>query len=366
MTTAAAPGIADLLRPELVGQQPYGAPQVDVPVRLNTNENPYPPAPATRAAVAAAVAEAAGDLHRYPDREATALRAALAGHLTADTGVPLDVGQVWAANGSNEVMQQLLQAFGGPGRTLLSYGPTYPMYPEYARNTGTAWHCEPRDAAFGVDPATLVRDLTTVRPAVVVLASPNNPTGTALPLATVTAALDAAPGIVVVDEAYAEFRRTGVPSAVELLAGHPRLVVVRTLSKAFAGAGARIGYLAADPQVVDALRVVRLPYHLSAITQAAGRALLAHRDEQLAYVDDLRRERDELVGWLRARGLTVPWSDANFVYVGELADAPAVWEGLLARGVLVRQTGTAGWLRVSVGTPAEMAAFRAAFEDVCP
>lgn len=356
--------IGDLVRPELRGQEPYGAPQLDVPVRLNTNENPYPPDPATSAAVARAVAEAAADLHRYPDREATRLRTALAGHLTADTGVPLDARQVWAANGSNEVMQQLLQAFGGPGRLLLSYGPTYPMYPEYARNTGTAWRCEPRDERYGVDPARLVDDLATHRPAVVVLASPNNPTGTALPLATVTAALDAAPGLVVVDEAYAEFRRAGVPSAVELLDGHPRLVVVRTLSKAFAGAGARIGYLAADPAVVDVLRVVRLPYHLSALTQAAGCALLAHRTEQLRTVDALRRGRDDLVDWLRARGWTVPDSDANFVLVGPFDDARAVWERLVACGVLVREIGGPGRLRVSIGTPEEMAAFRAAFAAV--
>ncbi len=352
------------LRPELRGVAPYGAPQVDVPVRLNTNENPYPPPPAVVAEAAEAVREVVAGLNRYPDREASALRADLAAYLGADTGVALHGGQVWAANGSNEVMLQLLQAFGGPGRRALSFAPTYSMYPEYARDTFTGWAEATRGADFRLDPADAAEQVRAHRPDVVFLASPNNPTGTALPLDVVEAVLEASPGMVVVDEAYAEFRRDGTPSAAALLPGRPRLVVTRTMSKAFAFAGARVGYLAADPSVVDALRVVRLPYHLSAVTQAVARVALRHADELQRQVAALRDSRDRLVAWLRAAGLEVPDSDANFVLVGRFADRHAVWQGLLGRGVLVREVGPPEWLRVTVGTDDELAVFRAALLDV--
>ncbi|HLK94969.1 MAG TPA: histidinol-phosphate transaminase [Nocardioidaceae bacterium] len=364
-----APGPSDAqvglpLRPELVGVEPYGAPQLTVPVRLNVNENPYPPGPEVVAAVTRAVAEAAGGINRYPDREATALRTALARYL----GHGLKSDQVWAANGSNEVMQQVLQAFGGPGRTAVSFAPTYSMYPEYARNTSTGWVVGRRGSDFGIDVDAAIALVHEYRPSVVLLASPNNPTGTALPLETVRSLLaatgQAGGGVVVVDEAYAEFRRAGTASALELLPGEPRLAVTRTMSKAFAAAGVRLGYVAAAPGVVDALRVVRLPYHLSAVTQAAATALLAHADVLLARVDDLRAERDRLADWLRGLGLPVAESDANFCLFGGLPDRHAVWEGLLLRGVLVRETGPDGWLRVSVGTPDDMAAFRAALTEV--
>jgi histidinol-phosphate aminotransferase len=198
----------------------------------------------------------------------------------------------------------------------------------------------------------------------VLLASPNNPTGTALSLADVEAICDAASGMVVVDEAYAEFRRSGTPSALELLPAYPNLVVTRTMSKAFALAGARVGYLAADPEICDGLRVVRLPYHLSAITQAVALAALRHADELLGAVDRLRAERDATVRWLRAQGLAVAESDANFVLFGTFADRHAVWQGLLDRGVLIREVGPDGWLRVSIGTTSEMAAFREALTTV--
>jgi len=129
-------------------------------------------------------------------------------------------------------------------------------------------------------------------------------------------------------------------------------------------AGARLGYLAAAPALVDALRVVRLPYHLSAVTQAVARAALAHATELVAQVDGLRGERDALVAWLRGRGLAVADSDANFVLFGAFDDRHAIWQGLLDRGVLIRETGPDGWLRVSVGTPEETAAFRAALVEV--
>ncbi|WP_344105770.1 histidinol-phosphate transaminase [Myceligenerans crystallogenes] len=365
------------IRPELAGEHPYGAPQLDVPVLLNVNENPYAPSAEVIATIAAEVSRAAATLNRYPDREFTALRDDLRAYLALESGACLDELAVWAANGSNEVMLHLLQAFGGPGRTALSFAPTYSMYPEYARDTHTRWVTARRETDFTVDPARAAAGIAEHRPSVILLASPNNPTGTALPLSTVEAVLAAAsqadpdtPAVVVVDEAYAEFRRAGTPSAVGLLAGHPNLAVTRTMSKAFAAAGARVGYLAAGPQLVDALRVVRLPYHLSAITQAVARAALRHRETLLAQVDTLRAERDALVAWLReqrapdGRALDVPDSDANFVLFGTFADRHAVWQGLLDRGVLIRETGPDGWLRVSVGTPEENAAFRDALTHV--
>jgi histidinol-phosphate aminotransferase len=354
------------LREELRGIEPYGAPQPStdaVPVQLNVNENPYPPSETVVAEVAAAVAVATRTLNRYPDREFTALRADLASYL--GHGVTPD--QVWAANGSNEVMLQILQAFGGPGRTAVSFAPTYSMYPEYARDTMTGWVVGHREEDFTLDVAHAVAVIGEHRPSVVLLPSPNNPTGTALPLSTVTAVCAAAAAwdaVVVIDEAYGEFRRAGTPSALEVLAETPNLVVSRTMSKAFALAGARLGYLAAGQEITDAIRVVRLPYHLSAITQVVARVALRHAGELLGRVEDLRRERDATVDWLRGCGLSVADSDANYALFGRFTDRHAVWQGLLDRGVLIRETGPQGWLRVSVGTAGEMAAFKEALTEV--
>lgn len=365
------------LRPELRGIEPYGAPQLDVPVLLNVNENPYGPSTAVVAEIAARVAAAASGLNRYPDRDFPQLRGALAGYLTRESGVAVAADQVWAANGSNEVMLHLLQAFGGPGRTALSFAPTYSMYPEYARDTHTRWVTGKRETDFTIDLDHALETIAAHQPSVILLTSPNNPTGTSLSLELVEAVceaalrvdVDGAPAVVVVDEAYGEFRRAGVPSALRLLERFSNLAVSRTMSKAFALAGARLGYLAADPRLVDALRVVRLPYHLSGVTQATALAALAHADELLAQVDALRAERDATVTWLRQQTidgapLEVAESDANFVLFGTFADRHAVWQGLLDRGVLIRETGPDGWLRVSIGTPQEMAAFRAALVEV--
>jgi histidinol-phosphate aminotransferase len=353
--------LADLpLRDELRGEEPYGAPQLDVPVLLNVNENPYPPSETVVADIAASVAQAARGLNRYPDREALALRADLAAYLGHD----LTAAHVWAANGSNEVMLQILLAFGGPGRLALSFAPTYSMYPEYARDSCTTWLTGRRAEDFTLEPDHVVEQIRTHQPAVVLLASPNNPTGTALSLDLVETVSSVASGIVVVDEAYAEFRRDGTPSALSLLPAYPRLVVTRTMSKAFALAGGRLGYLAADPAIVDALRIVRLPYHLSAVTQAVARAALRHTGELLARVAELRARRDETVEWLRGLGLTVADTDANFVLFGTFDDRHAVWQGLLDKGVLIRETGPDGWLRVSIGSAEEMAAFRTALREV--
>lgn len=355
--------LSDLpIRDDLRGETPYGAPQLDVPVRLNTNENPHPPSAALADDVAAALRKVALGLNRYPDRDALELRKDLADYLAGATGHPLAPGQVWAANGSNEVIQQILQAFGGAGRTALGFDPSYSMHPIIAKVTGTRWIAGSRDDDFGLDPERAVAAVTEHRPDVVFLTSPNNPTGTALHPDTVAAVAAAAPGMVVVDEAYAEFARPGTRSAVTLLPGHPRLIVTRTMSKAFALAGGRLGYLAADPAVIEALLLVRLPYHLSAVTQELARVAIAHAAELQASVDALREERDHLVEWLRGRGHRVADSDANFVLFGEFADRHAVWQALLDHGVLVREAGPPRWLRVSVGTAEEMAAFRSALD----
>ena len=367
------------LRPDLEGETPYGAPEIDVPVRLNVNENPYPPSAAVIESIATAVAQAAQGLNRYPERDFPRLRAALADYLEAESGAHLTPEQIWAANGSNEVMLHVLQAFGGPGRTCLTFTPTYSMYPEYARDTLTDYATRPRRKDFTLDVDAAVSAINELRPAVVVLASPNNPTGTALPLEDIKRILEAARGhgpilgaeigsparssdcVVVIDEAYAEFRRPDVPSALELVGpAHPHLAVTRTMSKAFGAAGLRLGYLAADRALVDALRVVRLPYHLSAVTQAAALAALSHRDELMAQVASLRDERDAFVEWLRAQGLVAHESDANFVLFGPFPDREAVWQALLDAGVLIRVVGPEGFLRASIGTPDEMARLRTA------
>ena len=362
------------LRPDLEGEAPYGAPEIDVPVRLNVNENPYPPSAAVIESIATAVAQAAQGLNRYPERDFPRLRAALADYLEAESGAHLTPEQIWAANGSNEVMLHVLQAFGGPGRTCLTFTPTYSMYPEYARDTLTDYATRPRREDFTLDTDAAVAAINELRPAVIILASPNNPTGTALPLEDITRILEAARGhgpmlgaeigsparasdcVVVIDEAYAEFRRPGVPSALELVGpAHPHLAVTRTMSKAFGAAGLRLGYLAADRALVDALRVVRLPYHLSAVTQAAALAALSHRDELMAQVASLRDERDAFVEWLRSQGLSAHASDANFVLFGPFSDREAIWQALLDAGVLIRVVGPEGFLRASIGTPEEMA-----------
>jgi histidinol-phosphate aminotransferase len=345
--------IAELLRPDLRGRHPYGAPQLDVPVRLNTNENPYPLPPSVTGALARTLGAELAGLNRYPDRDAVALRADLAAYL----GHGLDAGRTWAANGSNEVQQQLLQAFGGPGRVALGFTPSYSMHPLLAVATGTGWVGAPRGADFGLAADQAVALVREHRPHLVFLCSPNNPTGTALDLDVVEAVLGAAPGLVVVDEAYAEFARAGTRSALTLLAHHPRLVVTRTMSKAFGFAGGRVGYLAAAPPVVDAVQLVRLPYHLSSLTQAAARVALAHAEPLLQVVERLKAQRDRIVTTLRERGLAVADSDASFVLFGGLGDQHEVWRALLARGVLVRDVGLPGWLRVSAGTEQETGAF---------
>jgi len=352
------------LREELRGKSPYGAPQLDVPVRLNTNENPFPLPDEVADAVEKALRAVLRDLNRYPDRDATALRQDLAAYL----GHGLTGARVWAANGSNEVQQQLLQAFAGPGRAALGFTPSYSMHPLLCSGTGTAWidgfrNRGDAERAFALPADDAAAQVREHRPDVVFLCSPNNPTGTALDLAVVEAVLQHAPGIVIVDEAYAEFARPGTRSVLALLDAYPRLVVTRTMSKAFALAGVRVGYLAAAAAVVDAVQLVRLPYHLSSLTQAGARAALAHAPALLAQVEAIKDQRDRIVDGLRSLGLRVADSDANFVlFALSDPDSPTLWRALLERGVLVRDVGLPGWLRVTAGSAEETSAFLAAME----
>ncbi len=344
------------IRDDLRGRTPYGAPQKSVPIALNVNENTHPIPEVVAKGIIESLAAAILTVNRYPDREFTVLRESLAGYL--GHGVTRD--SIWAANGSNEVLQQLLQAFGGPGRSVLGFPPTYSMHSIIASGTGTRWVTAERDPGFAISPATAVRAIEREQPDVVFLCSPNNPTGTPLHLDTIAAAYDATNGIVVVDEAYIEFAPEGTPSAVTLLEGRDRLVVSRTMSKAFAFAGARVGYLAAAPAVTDALRLVRLPYHLSALTQAAAVAALAHTPEMLAMVDDIRAQRDRLLLELHVLGYRPHESWANFVLFGGVADPNRVFEQLLEQGIIIRDLAIPNHLRVTAGTESETTAFLSA------
>nr|WP_202457681.1 histidinol-phosphate transaminase [Streptomyces sp. SID5464] len=354
------------VRDELRGKSPYGAPQLDVPVRLNTNENPYPlPEPLVER-IAERVREAARNLNRYPDRDAVELRTKLAEYLTDTSGHEVGLANVWAANGSNEVIQQLLQTFGGPGRSAIGFEPSYSMHGLIARGTGTGWISGPRNEDFTIDVPAAEKAIAEHRPDVVFVTTPNNPTGNAVPPETVLALYEAAqaakPSMVVVDEAYIEFSHGD--SLLPLLDGRPNLVISRTMSKAFGAAGLRLGYLAAHPAVVDAVQLVRLPYHLSAVTQATALAALEHTGTLLGYVEQLKAERDRLVRELRATGYDVVESDANFVQFGRFEDAHTAWQKILDRGVLVRDNGIPGWLRVSAGTPEENDAFLDAVREL--
>jgi len=345
--------LADLpLREDLRGKSPYGAPQLTVPVQLNTNENPHPPSKALVDDVAEAVRAAAADLHRYPDRDAVALRTDLAGYLTRQTGVAVGTSNVWAANGSNEILQQLLQAFGGPGRSALGFVPSYSMHPIISEGIDTEWVEAERNADFSLDVDYAVATIADRRPDVVFVTSPNNPTGHSIPIEDLGRILEAAPGIVIVDEAYAEFSARA--SAIGLIDRFPaKLVVSRTMSKAFAFAGGRLGYLVAAPAVIDALLLVRLPYHLSVVTQAAARAALRHADETLGSVAELASQRDRVAAALAEMGYDVVPSDANFLLFGAFTDVPRAWQRYLDHGVLIRDVGIPGHLRTTIGLAAE-------------
>ena len=370
---SASEEVQRLLRPDLRGRTAYGAPQLDVPVRLNTNENSYPVPQVVVDAVLAALADDVASLNRYPDREFTDLRKALTAYLEKQSGVSVTPEQVWAGNGSNEVLAHVIQAFGGHGRTALGFTPSYSMHPIISETHGMRWVDGLRSAAtapdaFDLTPESAAAQAREHDPSVVFLCSPNNPTGTALPFEVIGAVLEAAPNaIVVVDEAYAEFARPGTRSALTLVAEHPpRLVVTRTMSKAFAFAGGRLGYLVAAPELVDALRLVRLPYHLSSPTQTIARVALEHADVMLGTVEVIKHQRDRIVERLAELGARPVASDSNFVLFGGLRDEKATWQALLDEGVLVRDMNIAHHLRVTAGDPAETTSFLEAMTRLAP
>ena len=346
------------LRDDLRGKKAYGAPMVPVRYALNVNENTHPVPDSVRSAILESLGHALENINRYPDREFTVLRESLATYASeSHQGDEITPDMVWAANGSNEVLQHVLQAFGGPGRSLLGFPPTYSMHPIIAESTGTTWIPGRRNEDFTLSTESVVADIETHHPDLVFFCAPNNPTGTPVSVDTIAAAYEATSGVVLVDEAYVEFLPEGTLTASQLLPGRERLVVSRTMSKAFAFAGARVGYLLADPAVIDAMRLVRLPYHLSALTQAAAVAALAHRSTMLTMVADIRAQRDRLLAELPKLGYPVAYSEANFVLFGGVADPHTTFESLLEHDILVRDVGIPHHLRVTAGTTEETSFF---------
>ena len=357
------------VRSDLVGLKPYGAPHLNVPVQLNVNENAYPLPDVVVESMRAAVDDHFAGLNRYPDREFTALREHLVTYLNgvnerAGDTVELDPSMIWAANGSNEVLSHIVQAFGGPGRTVLGFTPSYSMHPLITTGTGAEWQHVERKDDFTLDADTVAAEVARANPDIVCLCTPNNPTGTSIGLDVIEAAYDNCAGIVIVDEAYAEFSRPAKSSAMTLLEGRPRLVVSRTMSKAFACAGLRLGYAIAAPELIDVLRLVRLPYHLSEITQVLACTALEHEEVLLGNVDRLIDSRNRMSAHLAEAGFTVHDSDSNFVLFGNIASPADLWQKLLDRGVIIRDIGIANHARVNAGTEEETEAFLSAIDEI--
>ena len=352
------------LREALRPMSPYGAPQVPAQASLNTNENPFSPSPALQKAITDAVAKVAADLNRYPDRDATALRTKLAGYINELSGTKFSADNIWAANGSNEIIQSIFLAFAqGP---VLGFTPSYSMHPLIAKVTGANWIDGKRNADFSLNVADAVAEVQKHKPTLTFITTPNNPTGGAVTIAEIQQLADACKvvgGLLVVDEAYAEFSQE--KSAVTLIANNPHVIVIRTMSKAFAFAGARVGYLVSDVAVKDAMMIVRLPYHLSALTQAAAQVAIDHRAELLGGVATLIAARESVVQALGDMGLTTITSSANFVlFTGFKQDAPQLWAALLEKGVLIRDVGLSGYLRVTIGNEAENNLFLSALKEL--
>ena len=352
------------LREPLKPMSPYGAPQVAASAQLNTNENPFAPSTALVAAITKRVAEVSATLNRYPDRDAVALRAGLAKYITNQTGVVFDLSNLWAANGSNEIIQSIFLAFGR--ESALGFTPSYSMHPLIAKVTSVNWLDGKRRNDHSLDVAEAVQQILTAKPTLTFITTPNNPTGSVIKISEIAELAKAAAtvgGLLVVDEAYAEF--SSEASAVTLIAQSPNVIVIRTMSKAFAFAGVRLGYLIADPVVIEALQLVRLPYHLSAITQAVAEVALSFSDELLAGVDSLIAQREIVQAGLAKLGLTVTPSAANFLlFSGFKQPADLLWQKLLDRGILIRDVGLLGQLRVTIGTAAENQAFLSALSQV--
>ena len=352
------------LRESLRPMSPYGAPQVPAQASLNTNENPYSPSPALQQAITDAAAKVAADLNRYPDRDATALRTKLAGYINELSGTKFSADNIWAANGSNEIIQSIFLAFAqGP---VLGFTPSYSMHPLIAKVTGANWIDGKRNADFSLNTTDAISEIQKNKPTLTFITTPNNPTGGAVTFSEIQKLADACKsvgGLLVIDEAYAEFSQE--KSAVTLIANNPHVIVIRTMSKAFAFAGARVGYLVSDVAVKDAMMIVRLPYHLSALTQAAAQVAIDHRAELLGGVATLIAARESVVQALGDMGLTTITSSANFVlFTGFKQDAPQLWAALLEKGVLIRDVGLSGYLRVTIGNEAENNLFLSALKEL--
>ena len=352
------------LREALRSMSPYGAPQVPARASLNTNENPYSPSPALQKAITDAVAKVAADLNRYPDRDATILRTKLANYINEQSGTKFSTDNLWAANGSNEIIQSIFLAFAqGP---VLGFTPSYSMHPLIAKVTGSSWIDGKRNADFSLNTADAVAEIQKHKPTLTFITTPNNPTGGAVTIDSIQMLADAAKsvgGLLVVDEAYAEFSQE--ISAVTLITNNPHVIVIRTMSKAFAFAGARVGYLVSDVAVKDAMMIVRLPYHLSALTQATAVVAIDHRAELLGGVSTLIDARSKVVQALHDMGLATIPSSANFVlFTGFKQDAPQLWTALLEKGVLIRDVGLSGYLRVTIGNEADNNLFISALKEL--
>lgn len=352
------------LRDELRPLSPYGAPQVPASASLNTNENPYPPSPALQRAITETIASVAAELNRYPDRDASALRTKLADYINEQSGTDLSLDNIWVANGSNEIIQSIFLAFAqGP---VLGFTPSYSMHPIIAKTTASQWIDGKRNADFSLDTAKAVTEVINNKPALTFITTPNNPTGDAVSIEAIrelALAVKKVGGLLVVDEAYAEFSQE--VSAVTLIPEHPHVIVIRTMSKAFAFAGARVGYLVSDSAVKDAMMIVRLPYHLSSLTQAAAQVAVDHRSELLGGVATLISARSFVVDALHQMGLTTVPSSANFVlFSGFKQESPQLWAALLEKGVLIRDVGLLGHLRVTIGNEAENNLFIATLKEL--
>ena len=352
------------LRETLRPMTPYGAPQLPAQATLNTNENPYSPSPALQKAITDAVAKVASDLNRYPDRDATLVRTKLATYINEGSGTDFTADNIWAANGSNEIIQSIFLAFAQD--LVLGFTPSYSMHPLIAKTTGAQWLDGKRNPDFSLNIDDAVAEIIKNKPTLTFITTPNNPTGGAVTIDEIKRLADAAKsvgGLLVVDEAYAEFSQE--ISAVTLISNNPHVIVIRTMSKAFAFAGARVGYLVSDQVVKDAMMIVRLPYHLSALTQAAAQVAIDYRAELLAGVSALIAARESMVAALGAMGLSTIPSSANFVlFTGFKQDAPQLWSALLEKGVLIRDVGLSGYLRVTIGNDAENQLFISALKEL--
>jgi len=352
------------LRQDLRSLSPYGAPQVPAQASLNTNENPFSPSEQLQNAITAAVSGISSQLNRYPDRDAERLRAKLATYINGLSSTGFTHKNVWVANGSNEVIQSIFLAF-GQGKAL-GFTPSYSMHALIGRVSKTEWIDGFRNSDFSLNIDDAIDQIQTNKPTLTFVTTPNNPTGGAVAItdvAKIAEAVKAVGGLLVIDEAYAEFSEQ--VSAVSLISDSPHVIVIRTMSKAFAFAGARVGYLVADPKVIDAMLIVRLPYHLSSITQAVAEVALDFKEELLAGVGTLIESRDLMIEALASLGLTVAESEANFIlFTGFPQDAKQLWSDLLKRGVLIRDVGLSGHLRVTIGNEAENTLFINALKEL--